>query len=40
MKFVLGFIGISDVTVFGAGQQVADDAAHEKAQSEIAALAA
>lgn len=40
MKFVLGFIGISDVTVFGAGQQVADEAAHEKAQSEIAAIAA
>ncbi|MDW3205054.1 MAG: NAD(P)H-dependent oxidoreductase [Alphaproteobacteria bacterium] len=40
MKFVLGFVGITDVTVIAAGQQVADEAAAEKAQSEIAALAA
>ena len=40
MKFVLGFVGITDVTVIAAGQQVSDESAAEKARSEIAAVAA
>lgn len=40
MRHVLGFVGIHDVTVISAGQQMIDDTAQEKARSDIAELAA
>ena len=40
MKHVLGFIGVTDVTVIAAGQQMMDEKASEKAEKSIEALAA
>ena len=40
MKHVMGFIGITDVTVISAGQQMMDEKAAEKAEKSIEALAA
>jgi FMN-dependent NADH-azoreductase len=40
MKHVLGFIGVTDVTVIAAGQQMMDEKASEKAEKLIEALAA
>lgn len=40
MKHILSFIGVTDVTVIAAGQQMMDEKASEKAEKSIEALAA
>lgn len=40
MKHILSFIGVTDVTVIAAGQQMMDEEASEKAEKSIEALAA
>lgn len=40
LRHVLGFVGIHDVQIIGAGQQMVDDEAASKAKADIANLAA